>query len=55
MLYSALRQQPVMGGYISRDIPVPYASVDSPFHLFLQFPAWTAIFFNPATAARWPI
>ena len=48
MLYSALRQQPVMGGYLSRSIPVPYASVDSPFHLFLQLSSLDGDIFQPA-------
>lgn len=47
MLYSALRQQPVMGGYLSRSIPVPYASVDSPFHLFLQLTSLDGDIFQP--------
>ncbi|NWJ96881.1 MAG: hypothetical protein HXX20_13945 [Chloroflexi bacterium] len=37
MLYGALRQRPVMGGYLSREIVNPYLSEKSPFHLFLNF------------------
>jgi len=36
MFFSAMRQKPVMGGYLSREIPNPYVSRESPFHIFIR-------------------
>jgi hypothetical protein len=36
MLYSALREKPVMGGYLSREVLNPYLEETSPFHVFIK-------------------